>query len=84
MQGVPNRVRQEPNVALQVAAVGDRLLTMKAVIGITSWSRTSINRLVREGHFPSPIKLGIHKIAFRESDVRAYMEARLRRPTPTP
>jgi predicted DNA-binding transcriptional regulator AlpA len=57
---------------------------MKAVIGITSWSRTSINRLVREGHFPSPVKLGKQKIAFRESEVRAYVEARLRRPTPTP
>ncbi len=63
---------------------GDRLLPMRAVIDITSWSRTSINRLIREGRFPLPLKLGKSKIAFRESEIRAYLEEQLRRPGALP
>ena len=47
------QMQREPNATLQPDAGGDRLLTMKAVIDITSWSRTSINRLIQEGRFHS-------------------------------
>jgi predicted DNA-binding transcriptional regulator AlpA len=73
------KVPQSSSAVLQPDVSKDRLLPMKAVIGITSWSRTSINRLIREGRFPLPLKLGKSKIAFRESEIRAYVEAQLRR-----
>jgi len=57
----------------------ERLLPIKAVMAITSWSRTSINRGIAEGWFPKPVKLsGRHRIVWRESDIRAYVEAQLR------
>jgi predicted DNA-binding transcriptional regulator AlpA len=83
----PKRRRSTNTGALSTPALsdgGDRLLPMKAVIDITSWSRTSINRLIREGRFPLPLKLGKSKIAFRESEIRAYVEAQLRRPGALP
>jgi predicted DNA-binding transcriptional regulator AlpA len=49
---------------------------MKAVCEITSWSRTSVNRLVEKKAFPAPVKLGSQKIAFRETDIRAYVASR--------
>jgi predicted DNA-binding transcriptional regulator AlpA len=57
----------------------ERLLPIKSVMAITSWSRTSINRGIAEGWFPKPVKLsGRHRIVWRESDIRAYVEAQLR------
>jgi predicted DNA-binding transcriptional regulator AlpA len=54
----------------------ERLLSLKAVMAITSWSRTSINRGIKEGWFPKPIKLsGRHRIVWREGDIRDYVEA---------
>jgi predicted DNA-binding transcriptional regulator AlpA len=59
---------------------GERLLPLRTVSALTSWSRTSLNRLIKAGKFPPPLKIGRSKIAFRESEVRAYIEAQLRRP----
>jgi prophage regulatory protein len=57
---------------------------MKAVVEITSWSRTSINRLMEKGEFPLPLKLGPQKMAFRESEVRVWLASRQRRGTAAP
>ena len=57
---------------------GERLISMKAVCEITSWSRTSIYRLISQDAFPAPVKLGAQRIAFRESEVRAYVASRAR------
>ena len=67
----------------------DRLISMREVCEITSWSRSSINRLVERGELSPPVKLGTQKIAFLESDIRAYVASRQRRyseriPEPTP
>jgi prophage regulatory protein len=51
---------------------------MKDVCDITSWSRTSIYRLIDEEQFPAPVKLGSQRIAFRETEVRAYVASRSR------
>jgi predicted DNA-binding transcriptional regulator AlpA len=54
---------------------GERLLSQKAVITITSLSRTEIGRRIKGNRFPKPIAIGLHRIAFREADVRAYVDA---------
>jgi predicted DNA-binding transcriptional regulator AlpA len=64
-----------------LADEGERLLTMRDVCAITSWSRTSVNRLIEKKAFPQPVKLGDQRIAFRESDVRAYVASRQPRPS---
>lgn len=58
---------------------GERLLSMRDVCEITSWSRTSVNRLVDKKAFPAPVKLGPQRIAFKETEVRAYVASRGRR-----
>jgi prophage regulatory protein len=57
---------------------GERFISMKAVCAITSWSRTSIYRLIAQDAFPAPVKLGAQRIAFKESEVRAYVASRTR------
>jgi prophage regulatory protein len=54
---------------------GECLLSIKAVIAITSLSRTSIFRKVRDGTFPKPVALGPRRRAFPESQIRAYVAA---------
>jgi prophage regulatory protein len=56
----------------------ERFISMKAVCAITSWSRTSIYRLIAQDAFPVPVKLGAQRIAFRESEVRNYVASRAR------
>ena len=55
-----------------------RLLSMRDVVALTTYSRPSIYRLVAAGHFPKPLKLGDVKIAFRESEVLAWLDSRRR------
>jgi prophage regulatory protein len=52
---------------------GERLLSQKAVISITSLSRTEIGRRVRANLFPKPVAIGPHRIAFRESEIKEYV-----------
>lgn len=59
----------------------ERLLTMKEVIAITSWSRTSVYRLVRAGTLQS-YKIGKSRIAFSEAEIRQYVQSLLHRPLP--
>lgn len=62
--------------ALELAGDGERLISMRTVIAMTSWSRASIYRLVEEGKFPKPRRLGANRIAFRESEIQAYVASR--------
>ena len=86
-QSRPRRRRAMNDVGLAAATTAnasERLLSMKAVVAITSWSRSSINRLIEKRDFPAPLKLGPQKIAFRESEVRAWVASRERRVSTTP
>lgn len=53
-----------------------RLLRLPAVIAITGMGRDSIYRLAREGRFPKPRKLTERSSAWREDEVRAWIESR--------
>lgn len=54
----------------------DRFLAPKRVAEMTSLHRTTIYRKVERGEFPAPVRLGERRIAFKESEVRAWMDAR--------
>jgi prophage regulatory protein len=60
------------------AAGTDRIISMKAAMAITGWSRTSIYRLVDEDKFPKPVKMGECRVGFVERELREYMAAKLR------
>jgi prophage regulatory protein len=52
------------------------LVELKPVKGI-SYSKAQLYRLIKAGKFPRPIKLGEHRIAFVESEIDAFIAARI-------
>ena len=51
----------------------DRFLDVKAVRELTSLSRTEVYRRMKIGRFPRNIKLSRFRVAWLESEVRAWM-----------
>ena len=43
---------------------------------ITGLSKSSIYAMVADGSFPRPIRLGKRAVAWREQDIREWMESR--------
>ena len=64
------------------------LLRLPAVTARCGLRKTSIYLRIREGTFPAPVALGARAVAWRESDIEAWLTARLpaqrpgRRPHP--
>ena len=53
-----------------------RILTMKQVCELTTYTAQHIYRLIRAGKFPRPIRLGLNRIGFRQVEIEAWMDAR--------
>lgn len=53
-----------------------RILTMKQVSELTSYTPAHIYRLIRAGKFPAPIRMGLNRIGFRLADIEAWLDAR--------
>lgn len=51
----------------------DRLLPMRAVIELTSLSKATIYRKIADGTFPRPLKIGKSRVAWRESEIAAWI-----------
>jgi prophage regulatory protein len=66
------------NVGPAEEAPGRRLLSMATVVARTTYSRPSIYRLIAQGLFPAPLKLGSTKIAFREDEISQWLNSRPR------
>lgn len=54
----------------------ETLLRLPTVLGRTGLSRALLYRLVAEHRFPSPVKIGARAVAWRASDVAAWIETR--------
>lgn len=54
-----------------------RLIASREVRARTSLSRATIWRRVRAGEFPPPVRIGSSRIAWRESEVNAWIEAQM-------
>jgi len=54
----------------------EKLLPQRSVTQVTSCSRTTIYRGVRAGTFPAPIRITERRVAWRESDVQAWIQSR--------
>ena len=54
----------------------DRFLTINDVRQLIPFCQPHIYRLMKRGEFPKPIKIGISRVAWRESDIRAWMDAK--------
>jgi prophage regulatory protein len=57
----------------------DHLLSFNEVIKITRRSRATIYRDLRAGRFPKPIELGANAIAWKNSEIEAWLNSRPRR-----
>lgn len=51
------------------------LLKLPAVMAKTTFSEPSIYRLMREGKFPKPLKLGERAVAWRSDEIEAFIKA---------
>lgn len=54
----------------------DRLLRRREVEGIAGLARSSIYRLMQEGDFPRPVRVGPAGVRWKASDVTAWLESR--------
>ncbi|MBM7059331.1 AlpA family phage regulatory protein [Pseudomonas sp. UL073] len=60
-----------------VAAVQqDRFLRFGAVAEMIGLSRSTVWRMEQEGKFPKRVQLGSKSVAWRQSDLNAWMSAR--------
>ncbi|MFD2447142.1 helix-turn-helix transcriptional regulator [Vogesella fluminis] len=53
-----------------------QLYRLPTVISLVGLSRSSIYRLMDDGAFPVPVKLGQRSVAWRSADVHAWIESR--------
>ena len=54
----------------------DRLLRRRQVEEITGLGRSSIYRLMPDGEFPRPVKVGSAAVRWRASDITDWLESR--------
>ena len=54
-----------------------RLISLKDTAAATSLSRTMVQIMAREGHFPAAVKLGERRLAFVRSEVDAWIDSRI-------
>lgn len=58
---------------------GYKLLKAQDVADLTSMSRSHLHRLMRDGKFPKPIKIGENRRAWLESDAQEWISECLRK-----
>ena len=54
----------------------EQFLRLPTVASMVGWSRITIYRAVKDGRFPKPVKLGARSIAWPESEIAKWQEAR--------
>jgi prophage regulatory protein len=60
--------------------MSDRLLTWAQLSNVIPYSRDHIRRLEDAGEFPARLQLGRGRVAWRESEVDAWIDSRKRGP----
>lgn len=54
-----------------------KLLRIGEVASLTTFSKPHIYTLIRQGKFPKPVKLSANTSVWLESEVNAWLEARI-------
>jgi len=54
-----------------------RLLRRKTVEARTGLARSTLYQMMQTGHFPKPVRIGGRAVAWLESDIDEWIEARL-------
>ena len=71
-----NRVHENNYNSHGLMPLGDRLLRRRQVEAMTGLSRSSIYRLMQDGEFPRPLRVGSNAVRWRLSDIIRWMESR--------
>ena len=71
MQTIPTE--RQPD---HVETVAPLFLRMPTVMRLTGLGRSTIYRLIADGIFPSPVRLGPRAVAWRKIDLDRWSEAR--------
>jgi prophage regulatory protein len=61
-----------------------RIIRLPAVTGATGLSRSTIYLRISQGTFPKPVSLGGRAVGWLESEVEAWLEARISQSRRTP
>ncbi|NDZ12703.1 AlpA family transcriptional regulator [Variovorax sp. WS11] len=54
------------------------LIRRPAVIALTGWSRSTLFNRIKAGEFPAPVPTGPRTVAWVETEVAAYLAARVK------
>ena len=57
--------------------MAERFLRLKAVRERVPFSRSTIYAKIRLGEFPKPVNLGARAVAWKESDIDHWIDARI-------
>ena len=60
----------------EVMTMQDRLLRRRQVEEITGMSRSTIYKMMQNGEFPRPVRIGPAAVRWRASDITAWVETR--------
>ncbi len=55
---------------------GERLMRKPIVLDITGLTNSTLYYFINEGTFPKPVKLGKRTVAWKESDITAWVNSR--------
>lgn len=56
----------------------DRFLRLADVVELTTYGKTMIYEMMRIGQFPARHRIGPNRVIWLESEIRCWMEQRLR------
>lgn len=62
--------------SLPVVPLSERFIRINEVLQATGLSRTTLYRLISRGSFPPPVQISDSAVAWRGSEVLAWMESR--------
>lgn len=69
--------QQAATPAATITPTIDPLLRMPAVEGSVALKRSAIYDGVRKGTFPKPVRIGRQAVAWRQSDIAAWINSRV-------
>ncbi|MGT2506434.1 helix-turn-helix transcriptional regulator [Cupriavidus basilensis] len=69
----PQSLHDAAATAIAAAVVGGQLYRRPTVRELTGLSDSTLDRMIRAGTFPQPIKLGPRSVAWRSADLAAWM-----------
>lgn len=69
----PRGLQDAATAAIAAAVLGGQLYRKPTVRTITGLSDSTIDRMIRSGTFPQPVKLGPRSVAWRSADIAVWM-----------